>query len=102
MRELYLLGLVNGTKTGFTSVIFHGTALSIMLWGFNSLSTIAANEWISKQKGGHFQFLTIQGLVLAALTMSLSLICDLLPNPQLFQTARRALLIIALPVSFDL
>ena len=39
----------------------HAIALAIMVYGFASLGTLPADEWIRRQKGGHFQFLTIQG-----------------------------------------
>jgi hypothetical protein len=34
-----------------------------MYWGFEQLSTLPQDKWISSQKGGHLQFLTIQGWV---------------------------------------
>lgn len=43
--------------------ILHSLAASIMAWGYTQLEHTVANEWIIKQKGGHFQFLTIQGYV---------------------------------------
>ena len=68
-----------------------------MLWGFRQLQYLAVDEWISRQKGGHLQFLTNQGLLLAAMTMALGLLADLVPIGATIQL-KRALLIISLPV----
>lgn len=69
-----------------------------MCWGFQQLHTLAIDEWLRTQKGGHFQFLTNQGLVLAIITMSLSLISDLFPLGTVKQL-KRAFMLISLPVS---
>lgn len=45
------------------SVLLHGGAAAIMAYGYNSLHDLPMNAWIETQKGGHFQFLTIQGCV---------------------------------------
>lgn len=45
------------------AVLLHGSAAAIMAYGYNSLHNLPINGWIETQKGGHFQFLTIQGLV---------------------------------------
>lgn len=68
-----------------------------MYYGFNQLHTLEIDEWISQQKGGHFQYLTNQGLVLAGITMVLSFLADLMPLRPL-RRLKRSLLIIALPV----
>ncbi|KAI0673054.1 FAR-17a/AIG1-like protein [Trametes maxima] len=68
-----------------------------MTYGYLHLPDVLAHIRMSEMKGGHFQFLTIQGLCLAWATMlvSLALLCpsDLLRN------AKRVLLMIALPIS---
>jgi hypothetical protein len=43
------------------AVILHATSALCMAYGFNSLSGLAINAWIEGQKGGHYQFLTVQG-----------------------------------------
>jgi len=78
--------------------VFHGGAAALMCWGFQQLHTLAIDEWLSRQKGGHFQYLTNQGLVLAALTMAISLLADLVQARSL-RRAKRALLLIALPLA---
>jgi hypothetical protein len=44
--------------------VFHATAAAIMTWGWFSLRRQPVQEWIDTQKGGHLQYLTIQGFVL--------------------------------------
>lgn len=39
----------------------HGVAVGVMTYGFISLRMLPMDGWIRAQKGGHFQFLTIQG-----------------------------------------
>ncbi|KAG1905975.1 FAR-17a/AIG1-like protein [Suillus fuscotomentosus] len=78
----------------------HGVAVGVMTYGFISLRMLPMDGWIRAQKGGHFQFLTIQGLATAWLTMVLSLGCDLLPSLTTLRTAKRASLMIALPLTF--
>ncbi|CAE7224271.1 unnamed protein product [Rhizoctonia solani] len=79
--------------------VLHATSMSIMAYGFMSLGTIASDEWISKQTGGHWQFLTILGLAAAWITMALSLLGDLFPSSQSINGIKRSLLMISLPVS---
>lgn len=43
------------------AVLLHGAAASIMAYGWFGLHTLPINDWITTQKGGHLQFLTIQG-----------------------------------------
>jgi len=77
----------------------HATALAAMLWGYLELENTAADEWIRTQKGGHWQFLTIQGLGLACVTTFFSLCADLLPSITLFKTLKRTVFMIAMPLS---
>ncbi|KAJ1309835.1 hypothetical protein OPQ81_006600 [Rhizoctonia solani] len=70
-----------------------------MAYGFMSLSTMASDEWISKQTGGHWQYLTILGLAAAWITMALSLVGDLFPSFQSVNETKRSLLMISLPTS---
>lgn len=74
--------------------------MSVMTYGFISLRRLPMDGLIRVQKGGHFQFLTIQGLAVAWLTMVLSLGCDALPSCAVLRTAKRASLMIALPLAF--
>ncbi|KAG5646688.1 hypothetical protein DXG03_002678 [Asterophora parasitica] len=61
-------------------VILHASAASVMAFGFLSLSSLGIHEWIQTQHGGHFQFLTIQGLAIAWLTMVAGLLSNLFPS----------------------
>ena len=77
----------------------HALAAGVMVYGYRGLSTLAIDNWIRNQKGGHFQFLTIQGymcnvqaiwmmsdlsmfgrLTVAWASMMLSLATDLFPS----------------------
>jgi len=42
-------------------ILLHSIAPAIMIWGFRELATLDINDSIVIQKGGHWQFLTIQG-----------------------------------------
>ena len=45
------------------AVLLHSVAVAIMTYAWFELETLPNDAWIAKQKGGHFQFLTIQGYV---------------------------------------
>jgi len=74
-------------------------AAGLMVYGYREISTLAINEWISSQKGGHFQFLTIQGLAVAWISMMLGLVTDLFPSVSAFGTCKRVLFMISMPVA---
>ncbi|KAG0705903.1 FAR-17a/AIG1-like protein [Suillus ampliporus] len=82
------------------ALFLHGTAVGVMAHGFLGLRTLPVDAWIRSQKGGHFQYLTIQGLACAWLTMALGLGCDLLPSFTALRTAKRASFMISLPLAF--
>ena len=49
-------------SSGPFPVLLHATALSVMTYGYMALpQVLAGNIPIHELKGGHFQFLTIQG-----------------------------------------
>ncbi|KAH9945955.1 FAR-17a/AIG1-like protein [Epithele typhae] len=77
----------------------HTTALAAMGYGYSSLPHTIAGVPIDEMKGGHFQFLTIQGLAIAWLTMLTSMACDLIPSSTLLRNAKRAFLMGALPLA---
>ncbi|KIJ34690.1 hypothetical protein M422DRAFT_70171 [Sphaerobolus stellatus SS14] len=81
------------------AILLHSIAPAIMIWGFRQLDTVATNEWIQAQKGGHWQFLTIQGLAAACLTMGAGLLADLLPSAKAFRKTQRVLQMISLPIA---
>ncbi|CAL1704918.1 unnamed protein product [Somion occarium] len=78
---------------------FHSVAAAIMAYGWSSLQTLSISEWILTQKGGHFQYLTILGLLVAWLAMVMSTISDLIPALRFVKVLKRTLLMIALPLS---
>ncbi|KIK91681.1 hypothetical protein PAXRUDRAFT_830623 [Paxillus rubicundulus Ve08.2h10] len=71
-----------------------------MAWGWFDLRGQPTQKWIGTQKGGHLQYLTIQGLSGAWLCMVFSAFCDLFPSVALVRRFKRALLMIALPLAF--
>lgn len=79
--------------------LLHTTAAAVMAYGYIHLPDVVANMPMADMKGGHFQFLTIQGYVsctlsygqdtltvaifslcIAWITMVLSVGCDLIPS----------------------
>ncbi|KAJ7940747.1 FAR-17a/AIG1-like protein [Mycena leptocephala] len=82
-----------------SSVALHVCAISAMTYGYNALHGLAINSWISSQYGGHFQYLTIQGLAVAWLTMVAGLFNDFFPSIKGIRTIKRALFIAALPIA---
>lgn len=42
-------------------LILHAGAAATMAYGYMGLHTLPINSFIESQRGGHFQFLTIQG-----------------------------------------
>ena len=43
------------------AVLLHTGGAAIMTYAWMQLDHLPNNAWVSKQKGGHLQFLTIQG-----------------------------------------
>ncbi|KAJ7109264.1 FAR-17a/AIG1-like protein [Mycena epipterygia] len=82
-----------------SSIALHVSAICAMSYGYNALHGLAINTWIESQYGGHFQFLTIQGLSVAWLTMVVGLFEDLFPAVKGIRTIKRALLISAMPIA---
>ncbi|KAI0636804.1 FAR-17a/AIG1-like protein [Trametes polyzona] len=80
------------------AVLLHATAVSVMTYGYINLPDMILNIRMSEMKGGHFQFLTIQGLALAWMTMVLSLAGDFIPS-RFLRNAKRIGLMLALPLS---
>ncbi|KAL1740628.1 FAR-17a/AIG1-like protein [Schizophyllum fasciatum] len=81
------------------AALLHAPSAALMAYGYNSLSGLPLDKYISTQYGGHSRFLTIQGLAAAFLTMILSLLNDLFPGISALRTTKRALMMVALPVS---
>ncbi|KAF8201668.1 FAR-17a/AIG1-like protein [Pholiota molesta] len=79
--------------------ILHGVAANTMYQGFRSVQKLPIGEFMRVQYGGHFQYLTIQGLALAGFSMVLGMVTGLFPWAIGLKTAKRYLMIVALPVS---
>lgn len=78
----------------------NATAVGIMTHGFRSLGSLGDVEvWIRSQYGGHFQYLTIQGLLLAWLTMLTGLTVAIFPYSSALRSLKRHLFIIAMPLA---
>ena len=45
------------------AVLLHAVAVGIMTYAWFEIDNLPNTPWIENQKGGHFQFLTIQGYV---------------------------------------
>jgi len=82
-----------------SSAALHVGAISAMTYGYNGLHGLAISTWIDSQYGGHFQFLTIQGLAVAWLTMFVGLLEDFFPSIKGVRAIKRGLFIIALPTA---
>ncbi|PIL24148.1 hypothetical protein GSI_13901 [Ganoderma sinense ZZ0214-1] len=83
----------------FFPFLLHTTAVAVMVYGYLHLPDVVGTMQMDKIKGGHFQFLTIQGLCVACIAMVLSVACDLIPSAKILRTAKRAVLMSALPLS---
>jgi len=81
------------------AAVLHSGAIAAMAYGWFGLHSLGVNEWISKQRGGHFQFLTIQGLFVAGFTMALSLVLDFAPAITIIKRLKRTVFMIALPLA---
>ncbi|KAL4253887.1 hypothetical protein ABKN59_004196 [Abortiporus biennis] len=79
--------------------LLHTVAFASMAYGWFGLGALQVSEWIETQKGGHLQFLTIQGLAFAAITMTLSIVKDLIPGLPLVNKLKRITFLIALPLA---
>lgn len=87
------------TQLRMIATMLHASAASAMSYGYRSLSSTPLDKWIRSQKGGHMQFLTIQGLAVAWVTMLLSLGNDIFPTVKSLRALKRALFMIAMPLS---
>ncbi|KAG8954706.1 hypothetical protein FRC04_011139 [Tulasnella sp. 424] len=80
------------------ATVFHVSALSYMIWGYVALGSVLVDSEILMQRGGNWQFLTIQGLALSWVTLSLCILSDVSPRSTSLAAARRFLLMMALPL----
>ncbi|KAJ4488087.1 FAR-17a/AIG1-like protein [Lentinula aciculospora] len=80
-------------------LLLHSAATTLMIYGYQSLTKLPIDAFISTQYGGHLQYLTIQGLFIACATSLLSLIIDLLPSLSVLNLLKRIMLIVSMPLS---
>jgi len=80
------------------ALVLHAGAVGIMAFGWFALGEVGS--WMKTQKGGYFQFLTNQGLVVSLLCMFVSLFCDLFPSIKVIRQIKRSILMISLPLEF--
>jgi len=80
-------------------LLLHAGAAATMAYGYLGLHTLPIHSFIANQKGGHFQFLTIQGLAVAFVTMLLSMLTDLVPVLSVVKRAKRTVFMIAMPLA---
>jgi len=78
------------------ALLLHTTSAAIMAYGYNNLPDFA---WVRAQKGGHFQYLTIQCLAISWITMMCSLVLDLFPSLTSLKNIKRTLFMVAMPVA---
>lgn len=79
--------------------MLHAGAAGIICYWYNNLKRLDALSEMTAQYGGLWQYLTIQGICLAALTMIVSLILDLFPFIRTLKTIKRSLLMLVLPLN---
>ncbi|KAF8902026.1 FAR-17a/AIG1-like protein [Gymnopilus junonius] len=81
------------------AVAIRTVALVIMSYGYRGLKSLAIDKVVREQYGGHFQYLTIQGLALVWLTLLTSLIGTIFPSFRSLRSIKRHLATVALPLS---
>ncbi|KAF8311304.1 hypothetical protein DL93DRAFT_2157349 [Clavulina sp. PMI_390] len=81
--------------------VAHTIALNVLVYGYVKLQNMdtPTDTWIRTQKGGHWQFLTVQALVTAIITFGLSLTADLLPKNKGVVRAKRLTTMVSLPIA---
>ncbi|KAF5391309.1 hypothetical protein D9757_001995 [Collybiopsis confluens] len=60
--------------------LLHSLAVMVMIYGYQRLQALPIDAVVKNQYGGHFQYLTIQGVFLACATTLISLILDIFPS----------------------
>ncbi|KAF8912678.1 FAR-17a/AIG1-like protein [Mucidula mucida] len=78
--------------------LLHVGAAGVMVWGFQALQSLPITAFLSSQYGGHFQFLTIQGLFVSIFAMVVAALADIFPRVYGLRTLKRALLMLAMPL----
>ncbi|KAK0223974.1 FAR-17a/AIG1-like protein [Armillaria fumosa] len=79
-------------------VLLHSVATAIMAWAHSQLGNSPIDPIVETQYGGHYQFLTILGLVASLCTMGVALLVDLFPSIPALRSFKRAMLMVCMPV----
>ncbi|KAK0498892.1 FAR-17a/AIG1-like protein [Armillaria luteobubalina] len=79
-------------------VLLHSAAAAIMAWAHSQLGNSPIDPIVETQYGGHYQFLTILGLVASLCTMGVALLVDLFPSVPALRSLKRAMLMVCMPV----
>ncbi|KAK0219770.1 FAR-17a/AIG1-like protein [Armillaria nabsnona] len=79
-------------------VLLHSVATAIMAWAHSQLGNSPIDPLVETQYGGHYQFLTILGLVASLCTMGVALLVDLFPSIPALRSLKRAMLMVCMPV----
>lgn len=81
--------------------VVHTVALHVLTYGYFTLANMdtPTDTWIRTQKGGHWQFLTVQALIAAMITFALSVLADFLPRSRAIVRAKRLTTMVALPTA---
>jgi len=87
------------SMTTLAPALFHATAAGIMLWAYNFLSLSPMHPLIMSRRGGHWGFLTIQGLAFASLTVWIGLVCDLFPGFKVLKISKRYLMMVSMALA---
>jgi len=83
----------------YFQMLWHGASLAVMSWGYSNLKSMPADEWIRTQRGGHWQFLTVQALAISWFTMAVSLRHDISPSRTWLKSVKRVLAMVSIPLS---
>ncbi|KAH8833846.1 FAR-17a/AIG1-like protein [Flagelloscypha sp. PMI_526] len=86
------------SKSNLFLAAFHAAGFAWMYYGLHSLDQLDMNEFVSKQYGGHAQYLTIQGLVISLITVFLAAINDVAPGVPLIPSLKKFFLLVSLPL----
>ncbi|KJA27534.1 hypothetical protein HYPSUDRAFT_35449 [Hypholoma sublateritium FD-334 SS-4] len=81
------------------AALLRGVAVNIMFQGFRAIQKLPINGVMVSQYGGHFQYLTIQGLILASISMVLGMVFSIFSDLTVLYAAKRYVSMVALPVS---
>lgn len=90
------------SKPYIGGVVFQSIAAAVMLNGFKGLEHLGITSFIEKQYGGHYQYLTNWGLMLAIATTVSGAISDMLPGIKVLKTIKRSFLLVALPLALTI